>query len=288
MLLSLLLTLTPIKSDILRGFYGREAQAWLLGQVAQYDADLAEDLHRPNTRRPYTVSTLIVNDAGRRGPDGEIAIVRGNEVQLRITSLDTSLSELLLAKIVPNLPQHLRLKWTEFCELRLSEENGWDDQTTFEELIEDASAQKGESVTLEFSSPTAFRFEQVDQTLPTPELVWKSLYQRWNSFAPERLHLDPLWPDFARRCLVVSDFSLRSMKVAFQNGQKGAATGATGRATYRLLPEKHCGEFAAFRPGAANVLRTLAGFALYAGVGHHTTIGLGQTRWLRSSRSLQD
>lgn len=283
MLLSLLLTLTPVQSTTLRGFYGREAQAWLLGQVQQYDPLLAEELHRPNAPRPYTVSSLLVNGAGRRGPEGEIALVQGHEVQLRITSLSPRLSELLLAKIAQHLPQHLRLKWTEFCELRLSEENGWDAQTTFEGLLEKAHALRGDSVTLEFASPTAFRFEQVDQTLPTPELVWKSLYHKWNTFAPEPLRLDPLWPDFARRCLVVSDFSLRSMKVDFQNGHKGAATGATGRATYRLLPEKHCGEFAPFREGAANVLRTLAGFALFAGVGHHTTIGLGQTRWIKPS-----
>lgn len=281
MLLSLLLTLTPSKPTTLRGFYGREAQAWLLGQIAQYDAALAEELHRPNTRRPYTVSTLLINNAGRRGVKGEIAILPGHEVQLRITSLDIELSEILLAKVMPNLPQHLRLKWTEFCELRLSEENGWDEQTTFEKVVEHAARQKGDSVTLEFASPTAFRFEQVDQTLPTPELVWKSLYHQWNHFAPERLQLDPLWPDFAKRCIVVSDFCLRSLKMEFLNGQKGAVTGATGRATYRLLPEKHCGEFAPFRNVAGNVFRTLAGFALYAGVGHHTTIGLGQTRWLK-------
>ena len=286
MLLSLLITLTPTQPATLRGFYGREAQAWLLGQIARYNADYAEVLHRPNALRPYTVSTLLLNDAGRRGPEGEVAIVPGHQVQLRITSMDLPLSEMLLAKVVPNLPQHLRLKWTEFCELRLSEENGWDDQATFEKINERASERQGDSVTLEFASPTAFRFDQVDQTLPTPELVWKSLYNKWNSFAPERFRLDPLWPDFAKRCIVVSDFSLRSMKVEFLNGQKGAVTGATGRATYRLLPEKHCGEFAPFREGAANVLRTLAGFALYAGVGHHTTIGLGQTRWLRNSQEI--
>jgi len=235
--------------------------------------------------RPYTVSSLILNDAGRRGPDGEIALVPGHQVQLRITSLTTPLSELILTKIVPNLPQHLRLKWSEFRELRLSEENGWDEQTTFDALIAQAQTGRGDSITLQFASPTAFRSNGIDLTLPTPEQVWRSLWWRWNQFAPTALAIDPLWPEFAGKCLVVSDFQLRSMKVSFKQGEKGATTGATGQATYRLLPEKYCGEYAPFRPGAASVLRTLAGFALYAGMGHHTTIGLGQTRWLRGHES---
>lgn len=282
MLLSLLLNLTPTEPTILEGFYGRQVQGWFLKLVAQHDSELAERLHQSNGPRPYTVSGLILRDRelGRIGEDGRIPLVPGNECQLRLTTLSRELSELLLGCMVPSLPQMLRLKWSHFKELRLAEQNQWDGETTFEALIEKGAGTRGESVTLQFASPTAFRSGQVDITLPVPEQVWRSLWWRWNAFAPPELHIDPLWPQFAANCLVVSDYCLRAQKVQFKGGAKGAATGATGQATYRLLPERHSGDFAVFREGADQVLRTLAAFALYAGVGHHTTIGLGQTRWL--------
>lgn len=282
MLLSVLLNLTPTAPTVLEGFYGRQVQAWFLRQIARHDPDLAERIHQSNSLRPYTVSSLILRDRelGRIGEDGRTPLVPGNECQFRLTTLTGELSELLLSQIVPSLPQTLRLKSSQFKELRLAEQNQWDGETTFEELAARGASAPGESVTLQFASPTAFRSGQVDITLPVPEQVWRSLWWRWNAFAPDDLRIDPLWPEFAANCLVVSDFCLRSQKVMFKEGARGAATGATGQVTYRLLPGRHSGDYAVFRPGAEQVMRTLAAFALYAGVGHHTTIGLGQTRWL--------
>jgi CRISPR/Cas system endoribonuclease Cas6 (RAMP superfamily) len=36
------------------------------------------------------------------------------------------------------------------------------------------------------------------------------------------------------------------------------------------------------------VLRTLAGFAIFSGIGHHTTIGLGQSRWVNDRSADKD
>lgn len=283
MLLSVLLNLTPTEPTTLEGFYGRQAQAWFLNLIAQNDSKLAGQLHQHNGPRPYTISSLILPKIGRRDKNGRVHLIPGNECQLRITTLSDSLSDVLLSKIIPRLPQNLRLKWSHFKELRLAEQNQWDGETSFEELVEYGWSSSGDSVTLEFASPTAFRSGQIDLPLPTPDQVWRSLWWRWNTFAPEELHVDPLWPEFASKCLVISDFRLRSMKVQFKKGAKGNATGSTGQVTYRLLPQKHCSEFAPQRDGADVVLRSLAAYSQYSGVGHHTTIGLGQTRWMNHS-----
>jgi len=281
MLLSLLLTLTPTSSTRLAGFYGREAQAWLLGQITRHNPGLAEGLHGDSGPKPYTVSSLIVPESGRREEQGELWMVPNQECLLRITSLSPPLSELLLSKVIPNLPETLKLKWSRFKFLRLSQENGWDGQATFEELVhQDGKKRFGPTTTLQFASPTAFRSQGADLALPTPDQVWRSLWWRWNTFAPEEFHIDPLWPEFAASCIVVSSFQLRSMRVSFKKGKRGAATGCTGYTTYHLLPSEHCGEYEPFRPGAAHVLHMLARFALYSGVGHHTTVGLGQTRMI--------
>lgn len=280
MLLSLLLSLTPLEPVPLDAFYGREAQAWLLSQVAHHDHALFESLHGDASPKPYTVSSLLV-PAGERREENRTRLLPGERCLLRITSLSTRLSELLLEKVAPDLPLSLELKWLKFKVIGPLQAGDWAGQATFADLARQAGqARGGPSATLEFASPTAFRSEGIDLTLPTPDQVWRSLYWRWNTFAPPDLQIDRAWTEFARACIVVSDFRLRSRKVFFKQGEKGAATGCVGQATYYLLPEKHCGEYAPFRAGAEQVLHTLAAFAFYSGVGHHTTTGLGQARAL--------
>jgi len=279
-LLSILLILTPTSYTRLKGFYGRQAQAWLLKQIAGQDSNMADLMHSNTGLKPYTVSSLIIPEGGRREDDGELWLIPKQECLLRITSLSAQLSELLLAKVIPNVPNTIRLKWSEFKILRLSKENGWDGQTTFEELVHQSEANSSPNVTLEFASPTAFRSKGIDLTLPTPDQVWRSLWWRWNTFAPDELRIDPMWPEFASACIVVREFVLRSMKVYFKKGEKGAATGCAGLASYHLLPEKRRSDYALLRHGAEQVMSSLAAFALYSGVGHHTTVGLGQTRMI--------
>lgn len=279
MLLSVILVITPTQPSALQGFYGREAQAWFLSQVRRHDPDLSEALHHGDGVKAYTVSSLIVPTPGRREQENELHVVPGQECLLRFTSLTPELSDLLLARVIPGLDRaKLRLRGTEFRVQRLSHENGWDGQASFEDLVECAAERADPSVTLQLASPTAFRSGSVDMTLPTPDQVWRSLWWRWNNLAPEDLQIHSDWTGFAANCVVASDYTLRSMKVSFQNGAKGATTGCTGQITYRLLPEKHCGEYAPMRDGAEQILHMLANFALFSGVGHHTTIGLGQAR----------
>lgn len=284
MLHSVLLSITPTEPTMLEGFYGRQVQAWFLGLLAQHRPDMVEAMHQDNALRPYTVSSLIVPKGGGRGKNGRLYITPGMECQIRITTLTGEISNLFFSQIVPGFKQNteMRLKWSRFREIRLLEQNQWDGSVTFEKLVAGAVHSSGDSVTLNFSSPTAFRKGGLDLTMPTPDQVWRSLWWRWNNFAPEELQIDPLWVKFAQKCIVISDYSLKTLKVQFKKGDKGAATGATGQATYRLLPARLCGNFSNYRPGADAVLRSLADFALYAGVGHHTTIGLGQTQRIGS------
>lgn len=283
MLLSLILALSPSHPFRPQGFYGRQARAWFLNQVARYAPELAEAIHTSSGRRPYTVSSLAFADAAGRPLNGHSLITARDLCFLRITSLFEPLSEVLLAKVLPHLPTTMKLKGTTFKLHGRADWNEWDRQMTFEELVEAATVAaatraKLDGITLEFVSPTAFRSEGIDLTLPTADQVWRSLFSRWQSFAGEEFALNPLWSPFADTCIAVSEFNLQSGKVIFKDGEKGAATGCLGQATYRLLPPRYCGTLAEYREGAGPVLQLLADFALFSGVGHHTTIGLGQVR----------
>jgi CRISPR-associated endoribonuclease Cas6 len=284
-LFSFTLALAPTQSTRLVGFYGREVRAWFLDELTRYAPDLVATLHDESDPRPrpYTVSGLIVPRAGRRLKNGKLWLVAQNECLVRISSMDRQISELLLENVIPGLPQRIQLKWNEFSVQRVVRDNNWWGQAEWNDFARTAEQASAESVTLNFASPTAFRDGSVDHSLPTPYHVFRSLWWRWNTFAPAALQIDSLWPQFAERCIVVSDFRLRSMKVYWKRGRQGAATGATGQVTYRLLTENHCGEYAHMRADAVKVLNNLGNFALYSGVGHHTTIGLGQTRRLPHS-----
>lgn len=287
-LLSLVLALNPTTSTRLAGFYGAEVRGWLFSELARYNPGLVERLHNetdPNPK-PYTVSGLIVPRAGRRLQDGELRLVPHTTCLIRITSLDKALNDTLLDHVLPGLPRRIRLKWNEFSLRGPSQDNGWWGEMEWNDFASMPVRQEDVSVTLDFASPTAFRSQGADLPLPVPGQVFRSLWQRWNFFAPEALKIEDLWPKFAEQCIVVSDFRLRSLKVMFKKGEKGAATGCTGQVTYRLLEPHRCGDFEPFRPGAEKVLQTLAAFSLYSGVGHHTTVGLGQTRRLPKSESL--
>ena len=280
MLLSIMLSLSLIEDSKLEGYYGRQVQGWLLHFIAKFNEEIVEEMHKNNGMRPYTVSNLLFPKESRWEDNGRMRLAAGTECQIRITSLTEEFSELLVKDLLPNLPRRIRLKWSEFRNIHVVHQNQWTGMTTFEQLVEQSEKDSGVSAILDLASPTAFRTGNVDLTLPVPEQVWRSLWWRWNHFAPENLKIDSIWARFAENCIVVSDYLLQAKKIYFKKGAKGAVTGATGQITYSLLPSKNCGEYAEYRLGADLVMRTLANFAMYSGVGHHTTIGLGQTRVL--------
>jgi CRISPR-associated endoribonuclease Cas6 len=75
--------------------------------------------------------------------------------------------------------------------------------------------------------------------------------------------------------------AVNTMRWEFADGTRGAATGFTGTVGFTLLPKPKINEkWKPFWDGADVVMHSLARFAFYCGVGHHTTIGMGQTRSL--------
>ena len=111
--------------------------------------------------------------------------------------------------------------------------------------------------------------------LPLPGLVFESLARRWNAFGPLRI------PDEVRRFadeqIVIARYQLRTERVTFgEQGARGAYPGFVGVCGY------------AFRTRDRywlGLIHALAAFALYAGVGARTTMGLGQAKTVASRQS---
>ena len=296
MLLSIVLTLSPLGKAIHQRPSGRAAQAWLLDQVRRLDPALAEELHAgppagktadpsagpPPKQRPYTVSALM--DHAWRPVWERSAVPDYQPVHLRITSLSAVLSELLLEKLLPGLPDKLRLNEMTFKPLGWSvspREHPWAGQTDFGELVRSTAQVGFNKITYDFASPTAFRSNGSDIPLPVPGSILRSWWHKWNDFAPPGMHIDPAWPLFADACVLVSKYDhLSTRRWDFGEGGHGGATGYVGEVELSLLPPGRAREWQAVYPGSRHVLHTLSRFALYCGTGHHATLGMGQTRCL--------
>jgi CRISPR-associated endoribonuclease Cas6 len=272
MLISTVFTLTPTQPVTLPANLGRATHAWFLDQVRAADPKLAGALHAPNQERPFTVSNLW--GAGRPDRAGQVTLSPENNYHLRVTSFWHELSALVAERLAATPPERISLA---DADLRLVEATAdatahpWAGQTTFETLIQAhtlSAALPPPRLALRFASPTVFRSGGVNLPLPLPRLVFESLARRWNAFGPLRI------PDevsrFADEMMLISRYRLRTERVSFgEGGERGAYPGFVGICGY------------AFRNRDRywlGLVHTLAAFALYAGVGARTSMGLGQAR----------
>jgi len=120
-------------------------------------------------------------------------------------------------------------------------------------------------IEIQFLSPTSFKKGQDIQPFPLPELVFGNLLRRWNTFAPVELQFPAVkWHGLC------SAYELKTHTLKMEGG---AEIGAVGWVRYRF-PD----------PQQAAIATLLAHFAIFAGVGRKTGMGMGQARILNSFR----
>jgi CRISPR-associated endoribonuclease Cas6 len=288
MLHSILFSLTAASSYPILGPLGRPAQAWVLNQIMRHHSRLAATLHDEGGIKPYTVSTLL-DRHGRPHKAGDW-LKEGQECWLRVTTIGDELSEVVLRKVLKKLPKTLTLYKMDF---RIDgytlnpRDYSWAGQSSFAEIAQEEKYEKGPcDIRMEFVSPTAFRNNRRDISLPIPGKVFRSLAEKWNAFCPETMQLHELWPGFADDCIIVNEMTaVNTVHWEFAEGTRGAATGFTGTVGFSLLSKANAPkQWQAYWDGADVVMRSLVGFAFYCGVGHHTTIGMGQSRALHQDK----
>ncbi len=268
MLLSCVLSLQPEQPASCSANLGRAAHAWFLDRVRAADPALAEELHDGQGLRPFTLSDPAAFQTDL-SPE--------RSYRLRVTTFSPRLSRVVKEQVMPVLPRTLTLADVSFRVTAIASdpaEDAWAGEATFEELVQQftLAGEVPRLVGLRFASPTAFRVtgKKSPIPLPLPALVFGGLLDKWNSFAPIQLHPDVR--RFAEECLAVSSYRLETRRVTFgEQGEKGALSGFVGVCRYYIeVPDRYW----------MGLIHLLAGFALYAGVGLRTTMGLGQARSL--------
>lgn len=267
-LISLLLTLRPLTTDraaqSLPTWWGRAAHALLLQSIAARSPELAAALHEGSGPRPFTASTLMGRmQEGKLDPEGVY--------RLRFTGLTQPVSDALRAATESGgalaAGATVMLDFQPFrVETAQTDGHLWAGQESYTGLA--AASLAGEAprrLELLLVSPTSFKSAGKQVPLPLPGLVFGSLLERWNAFSP--LAFPGEAKRYAEECLAVTRYRLRTRPVPVKNDAH--RIGALGQITYVALT---------YDRYWMAVLRTLARFARYGGVGAGTAAGQGQAR----------
>ena len=223
------------------------------------DPALAARLHGLEERKPFTLCPLYEEGRGR---GGRVPVLSG----LRLTLLD----ERLFGTVAHALMQgaELRVGDALFAVtdiLAIPDAHPLAGRVTYGELWERGDCP--DTLTVHFGTPTVFRSQKRDVLWPEPRLAWQSWARAWQAFAPVEAAL----PDEAQMQewtagVVVTRHQLHTQTLPMGNGGQA---GFTGVCAYNV---------SALEASARRILTLLAEFAFYAGTGHKTAMGMGQTR----------
>jgi CRISPR-associated endoribonuclease Cas6 len=270
---SLILNLIPQSTIYPQFLTGRHYHALFLTLVSSVDSTLGDYLHDSNADKAFTLSPLQTNPPISRGSKRgfklqsyhQEAIPKETPCWWRISLLDDSLfSKLtpLWLNLNPQHPWHLgsaNLFITSIFGTSQANQP-WAGSYTYEELYEKAS-DSNRVITLNFATPVAFRQGGYDNVLPTRESVFNSLLSRWNKYSGiefNHIPFESIYPSF---------FNMETEAISNYDNK---FIGCVGEISYRILGD--------VEPTAIKRINALADFALYAGVGRKTTMGMGIVR----------
>jgi CRISPR-associated endoribonuclease Cas6 len=273
---SLVLNLLPQSTIPLQFLTGRHLHALFLTLVSSVDRTLGDYLHDSTADKAFTLSPLQILKtnspilkAGKGGLklqwEHQQSILAGTPCWWRISLLDDTLFAKLTQlwlNLNPNHPWHLGPADLYITSIQGTPQSTqpWANACSYAQLYEQAS-ESDRTVNFTFSTPTAFRQGQYDNTLPTRECVFNSLLSRWNKYSEiefSHLAIESIFPSF---------FNIRTEILA---DSRSKFIGVVGDFSYRIL-----GEIEAHQIKQINAL---ADFALYCGVGRKTPMGMGMVR----------
>ena len=215
-------------------WWGRAAHALLLRVIQAQDTGMAQDLHEENAQRPFTASTLMGSFPSRRLDPQSI-------YRLRLTGLNSGVSGLLMKAVEGEgglrAGSHIDLDGFTFAiqQVSLAQEGvAWSASTDYQSLAMQnltASQAPPRRITLQFTSPVTFKSGGKMMPIPLPELVFGSLLDRWNHFAPISFSAD--LRRYAVECLAVERYRLSTRPVETKGG--GLRIGAVGEVSYLAL-----------------------------------------------------
>jgi CRISPR-associated endoribonuclease Cas6 len=268
MLIAIVLTLESDTPAMLPAYVGRANYAASLALLGRMDPALGGLIHDGDGPKPLVCSTILNARPHRDG----VEIRPGQPYFVRVCGLTPAVSQALaVGLLTSDRPATWELDRHPFRLTAATADpavDAWAGQSSYESLAAHQmlqSGQPGNTVTLDFASPTAFKSGGMQVPIPLPDLVFGSLVERWNTFSP--VVLSPEVRRFGAEMVAISRYRLESKPVAQKNG--ALRIGGQGQVSYRAMSSD--------RYWLAT-LQMLADFALFSGVGVQTATGMGQVR----------
>lgn len=262
---SLVLNLLPQSSIPASHLSGRHLHALFLDLVRSQNPTLSETLHKQTSEKSFTLSPLQTQNRTILQYQHEHAIAAATPCWWRISLLDDALFGQLAhlwLNLSPKQPWHLGA-----AELRVTSILGtaqptqpWAGFSAYAQLYEQAS-ECDRQIKLQFCTPTTFRLTKYDSALPTKELVFQSLLRRWNQYSETPFSetiIEPIFPSY---------FDIRTVMVM---DSRSKLIGCVGEITFAILGD--------VESETIRQINTLADFAMYAGIGRKTPMGMGMVR----------
>jgi CRISPR-associated endoribonuclease Cas6 len=249
-------------------FLGRALHGLALSLVGGADPALAAALHAREGPKPFRTAGPFVAETFR--PAGKLRA--GETYTLVVAALEDGVGAALKAALGPEArPVEVALDEA-VCRV----EGVAVEEVRYEELFGRyfPAGPVRRSLELTFDTPAAFHSGGKNVPLPLPELVFGSVLERWNDYAP--LTLGQTVREFARECVGIAYYDLKAWAVAVAGGKQ---VGFVGRVGYRVLR---------YDPYFTRALNLLADFARFCGVGVKTSMGMGQARRTDGDGALPD
>lgn len=245
---------------------GKMLHAWLFGRIKRWDAALARTLHESSELKPFTISP--VRGAFRQCSRGTIQVLPGCECWFRWTWLDP-VTESLSDAIAEELPGERIVLGPLEMEVEAvytrEEEHPWAGRMSYADLWDHNIAREDPVLVLRFESPTTFRSQGRNRPLPGPELVFRTLLDKWQRWSA--VDLSGL-EEVLNRQIDIASFRIRSERM---EGNRYPEVGFVGSVAYSLRRVD---------PLLRGAVHALASYAFFAGVGAKTAMGFGQVRSL--------
>lgn len=274
---SLVLNLLPQSTIYSQFLTGRHYHALFLNLVSSVDRTLGDALHDSTADKCFTLSPLQVKVDGERRREKDRShllqyqqqqpISPGTPCWWRISLLDDTLFSRLTQlwlNINPEQPWHLGSADLFITSIQGTPQSTqpWANACSYSQL-RDRANDSDRIINLIFATPTAFRQGNFDTALPSRDSVFKSLLQRWNKYSGMEFDADfieSLFPSFF------------NIKTEIANDSRSKFIGCVGEMSYRIM-----GDVEAV---TIKKINALADFAMYAGIGRKTTMGMGMVRRL--------
>jgi len=307
-LLSLVITLEFLGKEPIRAskWYGRAIQSYFLFALGDAASEkLANDVHDGNERRPYTVSTLSGILPSHKG-----RLIPGRPYFIHFTALTDQVISGLYKATQPGalmgVGTEITLDHHPFLirDMTIDRQPGMEDAyfTSYKVIwdhFHQAGLELSGPVKLQIKSPAFFNMidftrlmilkdptgkpysfwmnidensEPLISHLPLPVLFFGGLVEKWNLFAPPENVIGQELIEGIKTNVFPQSVALKSRAVQIF-GDNTHHIGCKGTIEY------NAGEKA--DPEIKRIMRILAAYALFAGVGKGTTMGFGQCLHLK-------